>query len=110
MAGYIVIGYVAVILTGVAQLLLKKGSSRQCGFLSMYLNRQTVAGYTILFWVTLMNLYIYRYLDIKYGVILLPFTFVVVNLLSFFILKEKLSKMHVAGSGLIILGVLIFNL
>lgn len=110
MVMYIVIGYVAVILTGIAQVLLKKGSSRQGSLLSMYLNFFTLAGYIILFGVTLMNLYIYRYLDVKYGVILLPFTFIVVNLLSFFILKERLSKMQLTGSGIIVLGVAIFNL
>ncbi len=110
MAYYILLGYIAVLLTGFAQVLLKKGSRSQHGLLSMYLNFYTLTGYVVMFCVTLLNLYIYRYLDVKYGVIFLPFTFVTVSVLSYLLLKERLGAMQVVGSAIVILGVIVFNL
>ena len=106
---YLTIGYIAVILTGIAQIFLKKGSSIQNSAFSMYLNYYTISGYIIMLCVTLLNLYIYKFIDVKYGVILLPFTFIIVNLLSYIILQERLNKKQIFGSIIILTGVIIFN-
>ena len=107
---YLTLGYIGVLLTGVAQICLKKGSNIQSSSLSIYINAYTLGGYALMFCVTLINLYIYRYLDIKYGVILLPFTFIVVNILSFLLLKERLGKTQLVGSSVILFGVVVFNM
>ncbi|PID27453.1 MAG: hypothetical protein CR982_05785 [Candidatus Cloacimonadota bacterium] len=106
----IILGYLGVLLTGFAQLLLKKGSSKQNSKLSIYLNKFTILGYFLMLVVTLLNLYVYRYLDVKYGVIFLPFTFVVVNFLSYFILKESFSKNQLLSTLIIVIGVVVFNM
>ena len=48
--------------------------------------------------------------DLKYGPVLDTFTYVFVLLLSFGVLKEKVSKGKLIGNLIIILGVLVYTL
>ena len=56
------------------------------------------------------NTYAYTQVDLKYGPVLDTFTYVFVLLLSFGILKEKVSKGKLIGNLIIILGVLVYTL
>ena len=60
--------------------------------------------------VLLLNTYAYTQVDLKYGPVLDTFTYVFVLLLSFGVLKEKVSKGKLIGNLIIILGVLVYTL
>lgn len=101
-----------VILTALAQILLKKGALQARGknFFLTWLHPLVLAGYTLLGVVTLCNLAAFRVLPLKSGVIFLPWTFVLVALFSRFFLGERLCKEHLAAALLILAGLVIFVL
>ena len=72
-----------------------------------YANRSV---YLIFGSVLLLNTYAYTQVDLKYGPVLDTFTYVFVLLLSFGVLKEKVSKGKLIGNLIIILGVLVYTL
>jgi drug/metabolite transporter (DMT)-like permease len=106
------IAFVAVILTALAQVLLKAGANKNrhhTGLAKQYLNFQVITGYTVFLLVTVVNVYAYRILPLKYAVILLPFTFIFVTLFSVLFLKEKMSKRQLISFLIILTGILIYN-
>jgi multidrug transporter EmrE-like cation transporter len=112
MLKYFLIGYIGVFLTAIAQVTLKYGAIKKAssGFLTFFLNTYTLLGYGLMFGITLINLYIYKYLDIKYALIFLPSSYILVFLFSSVILKEKIDRSKIIQYSIILLGVIIFNL
>jgi len=109
---YYLILIVAVFITAFCQLLLKLGAlhgKTRGSLIHSYLNPYTIVGYFLMFIVTLLNTYAYKYVELKINVILLPMTFVLVALLSFWVLKENFSKNQVIGSAIILAGIVVFN-
>jgi len=111
MLRYYIAGLSGVFLTAFCQILLKTGAKKgeQKRLIYSFLNFSTLAGYFILFIVTLFNLYAYKGLPLKTAVILLPITFILVTSLSFLILKEEFTKQQFLGAGFIVMGVIFFN-
>ncbi len=112
MARYFMVGLFAVFLTAIGQLLLKTGAQNgdKGSPAKLFFNVYTLAGYFLFIIVTFMNVYVYKYLPLKFGVIFLPFTFIFVSLLSYLFLKERLSRTQKRGALVIICGVVLFNL
>lgn len=112
MLNYILIGILGSILASISQLILKNGAvkKKNNSKLVFFINSYTIIGYGLFLIVTLINLYIFKYLDIKYSLIFLPTTFILVQLLSLIFLKERLKKKYVFGFVIILLGIIIFNL
>jgi drug/metabolite transporter (DMT)-like permease len=106
------LAYIAVLFTAISQILLKIGakSAKNKRLITLYLNRFTVVGYVILFGVTIINLYVYKFLDLKYSLTILPFTFILVGIFSYFLFNEKFTKNKLIGSIIVIIGVIIFNI
>ena len=77
--------------------------------LRAYMNPSTIFGYLLLLFVTLLNVYAYKYIDLKIAVVLLPITFVFVALLSFAVLKERFTKNNSIGAVIILVGIVAFN-
>ena len=112
MLSYYLIALSAVILTAFCQLLLKLGAirHRNNNSITLYLNFYTLPGYFFLLVAALLNTYAYRYIPLKAAVILVPNTFILVALLSYWILKEKISRNQLVGFSLIVAGIVVFNL
>ena len=104
--------FLAVALTAISQLLLKIGANRGKSRhpVKLFLNPFTAIAYALFFIVTLLNLYAYKMLPLKCAVVVLPFTYILVGILSFIFLKEKMTRNQLIGAGIIILGVVLFNL
>ncbi|KUK68054.1 MAG: hypothetical protein XD88_2052 [Methanocalculus sp. 52_23] len=103
----------AVILTGVSQTLLKVGADsgvRSNRFLETYLNLPTITAYGLLLLVTVLSVYALRNLPLKVFYSLTALNFVVVLGLSAVFLNEEVSRNKVVAIGLIVLGVVVFNL
>jgi small multidrug resistance pump len=113
MLKFLIIAFAAVILTAVAQVLLKFGavsSSKHSRWIKHYMNIYIFSGYGLFLTVTIINLYAYKYLPLKYAIILLPFVFIFVTLFSYFFFKETLTKRQLISYVLIIIGVVVYNL
>jgi drug/metabolite transporter (DMT)-like permease len=110
---YYLVAFAATLITAISQVLLKLGAlhgNKNNSLLRAYLNLHTALGYCLLFTVTLLNVYAYKYIDLKIAVVLVPVTFVLVALLSFGVLKERLSRNNYVGASVILIGMVVFNL
>lgn len=109
---YIAIGYIGVMVAALAQVLLKVGAKRNSNrhFIWLFLNGYTVTGYFMIFCVTLLSLYIFRYLDLKYALIFLPSTYIMVFIFSYLLLREKITRIKLLQYSIVVLGIVIFNL
>ena len=85
--------------SAVSQILLKQSANEEhASALREYLNWRVIVAYLIFGSVLLLNTYAYTQVDLKYGPVLDTFTYVFVLLLSFGVLKEKVSKGKLIGN------------
>ena len=97
--------------TAISQVLLKQSANRTYSHpIFEYLNWRVVLAYFLFFGVLLLNTYAYTQVDMKYGPVLDTFAYVFVLLLSYFILKEKMTKGKIIGNLIIIAGIIIYTL
>ena len=112
MLNFIMIGILGSVIAALSQIILKTGARKKMNgskFL-FFVNIYTVIGYFLMLAVTVINLYVFKYLDLKYALIFLPTTFILVLVLSRYFLKEKIEKRNILGYVIILFGVVIFNL
>jgi len=103
----------AVMLTGVSQTLLKVGADsgvRSGRFLDSYLNLPVMTAYGLFLLVTVLTVYALRDLPLKVFYSLTALNFIVVLGLSAVFLNEEVSRNRIVAIGLIVLGVVVFNL
>lgn len=103
----------AVALTGVSQTLLKMGADsggRGNRFIDPYLNFPAITGYSLLLLVTMLTVYALQDLPLKVLYSLTSLNFIIVLGLSAVFLKEEVSRDKIVAIGLIVLGVVVFNL
>lgn len=106
--------FLAVLLTGISQVLLKTGSAHQGkskeSVLAAYLNIPTIFAYGLLVVVTIISVIALQEIPLKTFYALASINFVVVVGLSWGILKEKITRNLIIAIVLISSGVIIFNL
>lgn len=111
MYSYYLVAVISVLLTAVSQILLKIGVKQYAqSSVRIYLNFYTFISYSLLVVVTLINLYVFKKLPLKAALIILPSTLLVVSFLSYWLLRERLSQRQAVGAGLVIAGLLVFNI
>ena len=92
-----------------SQILLKTSANRgHEGFWKQYLNWRVVTGYFMLLISMLLSVWAYSGMDYKYGPAIESVGFVLVTFLSWWLLKEKMTRRKLAGIGLIVVGLIIF--
>lgn len=103
---------IGVLLTACAQLLIKIGANKYGGngFLSTYLNFPTILAFFLFFITTVLNTFAYRTVPLKASVAVLPANFVAVGILSFLVLKERLTKKQLVGVIIILTGIMLYAL
>lgn len=107
---YYIYAMLAVLLTGVAQVLLKLGARNNQTSLSIYLNLATLTGYALFLITTVFAIYSLQALDLKLLYALMSLSHGVVVMLSSAVLKERISHNKAIAVGLIVVGIIIFNL
>lgn len=100
----------AVALTGISQILLKIGAQNTRKSLGIYMNIYTLTGYLSFLMVTIFSLLALREMELKLFFAFTSLNYIIVAILSRFFLKECLSKRKVFYLGVIVIGVIIFNL
>lgn len=100
-----------VFVSSIAQILLKKSANiERESKLKEYLNFKTIFAYGIFFGATLCTLFAYKFIPLTMGTILETTGYIFVTILSYFLLKEKITKKKLMGLLIIIIGVLIFSI
>lgn len=100
-----------VIISALAQVLLKKSANiERENKLKEYLNFKTIFAYAIFFGATLCTVFAYKYVPLSMGPILGTTEYIFVAILSYWLLKEKISKKKLIGLITIVIGVLIFSI
>ena len=99
-----------VLLASVSQILLKTSASKDhSSFIKEYLNGKVIGGYSLLLLSLLLDL-----CAMHYGVLakevssIESLSYLFVPLLSWFFLRERISKMKCVAIGLIMTGVVVF--
>lgn len=101
----------SVFIASCSQLLLKRSAGRNHGrIIKEYLNPEVVGAYIVLLVSTLLTIYAYRGVALKWGPVLESAGFVFVLLLSALFFRERISRNKVWGMILILGGIALFNL
>jgi len=96
----------SVFVSSVSQLMLKKSAMREHkSTAAQYLNPLVIGAYVLFFGATLVTIFAFKLVPLSMGPILEALGFVFVGILSFLVLKERVSSRVIVGMCLIILGV-----
>ncbi len=109
---FLLIMVLAVIVSSFSQILLKKSTQKQyTNFIREYLNLYVMIGYVMMFAATLLNIIAYHFgVEYKNGPIIESLGYMQVMILSYFFLKEKITKKKIFGNILVLIGILVFYL
>lgn len=111
MLKYIVIFLFSVLISSVAQIILKKSAGKKYdSVIKEYLNIRVIGAYSIFFLSTFLTMYAYKGVPLTLGTLLESAGYIYIPVLSFFILKEKITPRMVIGSLFIICGIIVYNL
>ena len=99
----------AAFLTALSQVLIKI-SVKKYKNKNIFLSRKLLIACTLLILVTLISITGYKYIGLKYGIVLSSSSYIFIILLSKFILKETISLKAFFGSALITMGIIIFSI
>ena len=108
---YVLIFIGSVFISSVSQVLLKSSANKtHNNALKEYLNPKVIIAYGMFFLSTLITIIAYKYVPLSMGGILEASGYIFVAILSYIFLKEKVGKRKLIGLGLILFGILVFNL
>lgn len=98
--------------TGLSQTLLKVGANNACEkkFIAAYVNPYTFVAYSFYLLATLFTVYALKDIPLKIFYTATSMKFVLVLILSKIILSERIDHKKVIAVGLIVSGVVIFNI
>ena len=100
---------IGVLISSFAQILLKKSAdTKHESLIKEYLNFKTLFAYGVFFGATICSVLAYKYVPLSVGPILETTQYIFIAVLSYFFLKEKISKKKLIGLITIIIGVLIY--
>ena len=97
-------------LAACSQVFLKKSAdTTYTSKLREILNFKVVLSYGILLSTMILNVYAFRFLPYKIGPVLNSLSYFFVFILSYLFFKEKITIRKIVGIGLIIFGIIIYN-
>lgn len=108
---YVMAMLISVIIASISQVLLKKSTFISHGsIIREYLNPYVISGYGLLVVSMVLTVYAYSGMAYKNGPIIESLGNVFVLIFGYFVFGERISRKKILGIGIIILGILIFNL
>jgi drug/metabolite transporter (DMT)-like permease len=108
---YVMTMLISVIIASISQVLLKKSTLiSHGGIIKEYLNPYVIGGYGLLGVSMVLTVYAYSGMAYKNGPIIESLGNVFVLIFGYFVFGERISRKKIFGIGIIILGILIFNL
>ena len=111
MLKFILIFLFSVLISSVAQIILKKSAGRKYdSLIKEYLNVRVIGAYSIFILSTLLTMYAYTGVPLTLGILLESVGYIYIPILSLIFLKEKITPSMVIGSLFIIGGIVVYNL
>lgn len=108
---YIGIFLLGIFVSSVSQIALKKSAAQEhSSKIKEYLNLKVLGAYAIFIAATFCSIYAYKGVPLSMGPVLESTQYIFVTLLSYWILKEKVSRRKVMGLIVIIIGIIVFSL
>lgn len=108
---YVILFLFSVLVSSISQILLKKSTKKEYdSLIASYLNFPTMFAYFLFFLSSLMTVFAYKGVPLSLGPVLEATGYIYVSVLGYIFLKEKISKKKAMGLGLIIIGIIVFNL
>lgn len=102
---------VGVLISSFSQILLKQSANKKYNNkIKEYLNFKVIIAYMMFFSATLFSTIAFRVIPLSYGPVLESAGYIFVLILSYLILKERISKKKIQGIIVILIGILIFTL
>ncbi len=99
------------VVAGISQILLKKSAGRTySSWLRSYLNPYVITSYGLLFGTTILGVLALRYIPLVLSAAFAASGQIIVPLLSYIFLKEKICKKRLIGMAIIVIGIFIFSL
>lgn len=99
----------SIFIASVSQILLKKSSNKKYdSFIKEYLNAYVISGYILLLISTIFTVVALKGLDYNNIPIMESSGYLMVMVLSYFFLSEKITKKKVIGNIIILLGIIIY--
>lgn len=106
-----IIKSIGVIIAAFSQILLKISANKEHpNRIREYLNIDVILAYALFVVSTLFTILSLRTISVSSSTIIESISYILVPILSFCILKEKLNKTQLLGMIIIVFGVIIFNL
>lgn len=108
---YVLLKIGSVLVAAISQILLKKSANiKYDSRIKEYLNAFVIIGYGMFFISSIMSVISLRGMSISYSSIIESLSYIVVPILSYFLLKEKLNRKQVIGMIIIVVGIIVFNM
>ncbi|MBR0373982.1 MAG: EamA family transporter [Mogibacterium sp.] len=102
---------VSILISVFSQILLKISANKTYpSHLREYLNPHVIIAYGMFFISTILTMLALKYVPLSSGPVLESLSYVLVPVLSYFILKESLNRRKILGMAVILAGVFLFNL
>jgi len=111
MNSYVLIFIFAVFIASVSQILLKKSANNNHkNWLKEILNIRVFIAYSMFVLSSILTIYAYKGVQLKYGSIIQSSGYIFILLLSKIFLEEKITKNKILGVTLIIIGIVVFKI
>ncbi len=108
---YILIYLSSVLVASVSQIILKKSAGiTYKHWIFEYLNVRVITAYGLFFLSTLLTVVALKVVPLSLSALLEGSGYIYVPVLSYFFLKEKMTKKKWIGSALIIAGILVYTM
>lgn len=108
---YIIIFLISVLIAAVSQTILKASANEKHeNSLKEYLNFKVIFAYFLFFLSSFITVFAYKKVPLSLGPVLEASGYIFVTILGVIFLKEKVSKRKLLGLGLILVGIIVFNL
>ncbi len=108
---YILVWIISVLISSVAQVMLKVEANRKHESRAKeYLNPMVIGAYAIFFLSTFLTMYALRHVPLTYSPIIEPLSYIFVPVIGVLILKEKISKRRILGILIMLVGIAVFSM
>lgn len=108
---YVLLKIIAVLIAAFSQILLKKSANiKYDNKIREYLNAFVIIGYGLFFGSSILSVISLKGTTISYSSIIESLSYILVPILSYFFLKERINNKQFIGMIVIIVGVLVFNI
>jgi len=111
MNSFVIIKILSSLISSYSQILLKRSSNRTYdNKIKEYLNYLVIVGYGLMFISLAMSVYSLKGISLSFSALLESFDYILVPLMSYLLLKTRLTKRQILGTIIIVVGAIVFNI